>query len=154
MKKLVIAAVTVCSCVVGLAQAATSKEEVKAAAQAACDALVGHDAATWESSFTANPAIVDDIAPHFWSGKGAAAKYMKSFDEFVAQGKYSDFKCQYGDSTSFIQSGKNVYVVLPIKVSFKDGNNKAMNDDGPVTFVAVKSAEGKWLMKSMTFTAK
>ena len=154
MKKLVIVAITVCSCVVGLAQAATSKEEVKAAAQAACAALVGHDAATWESSFTANSAIVDDFAPHFWSGKGAAAKYMKSWDEFVAQKKYSNFKCQFGDSTSFIQTGKNVYVVLPMTLSYKDGNNKAMNDDGPTTFVAVKSAEGKWLMKSMTFTEK
>jgi len=154
MKKLLFATIAVCSCFIGIIQAATVQEEVKTVVQAGCDALVGHDTLHWKSFFTANPTIVDDIPPNFWSGKDAAAKYMKSWDEFVAKGKYSDIKCQYEDSTAFIQSGKNVYMVFPIKVSLNDSNGKIVNDDGVVTIIAVKSIEGKWQIKAMTFSSK
>ena len=99
---------------------------------------------------TAAPVIVDEVAPHLWSGGNAfdgwGADLAKSD---AAEGK-SGGQVTIGAPTREVVSGDHAYVVAPTTYSFKQ-KGAAMRETAQMTIVLDKDASG-WKIASWTWT--
>jgi len=99
---------------------------------------------------TATPSIniVDEFPPFVWSGKDAAARYVKDFKDLITKLKLSEYKIDIKDP-AYIEQDKGVaYAVFPVTLTYKEGDVKAHIDNGYQTVVFKKSNNGKWLIEN------
>ena len=96
--------------------------------------------------------IVDEFPPFVWSGKNAAARYVKDFKDLIAKLKLSEYKLDLKDP-AYIEQDKDVaYAVFPVTLTYKEGDLKAHTDNGYQTVVFKKSKNGKWLIENSIWT--
>ena len=94
--------------------------------------------------------IVDEFAPHLWTGPHAAQNWAADFDKMTKAEGSSDASVKYGASTHTEVEGDVAYVVIPTTYNFKQ-KGQVMTEKGQMTFV-LHQESGTWKIASWTWT--
>ena len=94
------------------------------------------EAACAEPSF-----IIDDFPPHAWGGSGATAKWLHDLDAFEKKNGTSDPFVVLGKPRHVDVTGRNAYVVVPTRLSYKK-KGRLVKETGLMTLVLDKGAGG------------
>ena len=85
--------------------------------------------------------IIDDFAPHVWTGAGACTRWAGDFQEFVKTTGASDPAVTVGKPWHIDISTDLAYFVAPTTFSFKH-KGKPVQQDGVVTIALQKGSAG------------
>jgi hypothetical protein len=151
-------AVSAALCAIGLSAGASAQMNSAAPAGDATrfvttiiDKFNGGDVKSWLSAQEDNTLIVDEFAPHAWSGAGSPQRWL---DAYAADSKakgVSQGRVDYGKPLTATSDGKTAYIVLPTTYRFVQKGIK-MAEPGSMTFVVNRSGDG-WKIASWTYSA-
>lgn len=96
--------------------------------------------------------IVDEFAPHRWSGTHAAQDWAAAYDKHAQATGVSDGQVKYGTPTRVEVEGELAYVILPTEYLYKE-HGKQMDEKGQVTAVLHKE-DGAWKIRAWTWSGE
>ncbi|CAN5145861.1 hypothetical protein BH09PSE1_BH09PSE1_21250 [soil metagenome] len=109
------------------------------------------DMASVKAAHVASPIIVDNIAPHLWSGPDAFDTFLNALmSTEAAQGKTGSVLA-IGDVVTETVSGDTAYVVVPSTYTFQQ-NGRTLRETGTITFALVKQA-ADWKIAAWVWTS-
>ena len=94
--------------------------------------------------------IVDEFAPHLWTGPHAPQDWAADYDKHAQATGVSDGSVKYGAPTRTEVQGDFAYVILPTVYSYKE-HGQAMTEDGQMTFVLHREKDA-WKISAWTWT--
>lgn len=94
--------------------------------------------------------IVDEFAPHRWSGPHAAQDWAAAYEKHAQTTGVSGGMVKYGEPTRTEIEGEAAYVIIPTVYLYKQ-NGKATTEEGQMTFVLHRGSEG-WKIGAWTWT--
>ena len=94
--------------------------------------------------------IVDEFAPHIWTGTDAARHWADAYDKHAQATGVTDGKVTYGKPTRVEVDGDVAYVILPTLYMYKEHGN-ALQEEGQMTVVLNREA-GAWKIRSWTWS--
>jgi ketosteroid isomerase-like protein len=124
--------------------AATDKADVMSVVHGWVAAFNKGDMQAMAAECADQASIIDDFAPHVWTGAGACAKWASDFQQFVKSTGSADPKVTVGKPWHFDVAADLAYVVAPTTFSFKQ-KGKPVEQDGVVT-IALQKGAGGWRM--------
>ena len=96
--------------------------------------------------------IVDEFAPHLWTGPNAAHDWADAYDKHAQATGVSDGKVTYGKPTRVEQVADAAYVVMPTVYLYKE-HGKPMKEEGQITAVLNRES-GAWKIRGWTWTRR
>ena len=99
---------------------------------------------------TASQSVVDEFAPHHWSGPGAAKAWWAAFGAFSQKSGMTEPAMKLAKPSRIEQDGAHAYVIVPAVFSFKQ-KGKPVHEDGALTF-AMDHAKGGWKISAFTWS--
>lgn len=96
--------------------------------------------------------IVDEFAPHLWTGPKAAQDWAADYDTHAQASGVSDGSVKYGTPTRTDVTGDLAYVIVPTTYLYKE-RGQAMIERGQMTFV-LHAEQGGWKIRSWTWTGE
>jgi hypothetical protein len=114
------------------------------------DAFNKGDVKTAKALHIAAPAIVDEVAPHYWSGPKAFDGWLADLAKSEAAEGKTDAVVALSAPTREVVSGAHAYVVVPSTYTFKQ-KGQTLREVAQMTFVLNKSKSG-WKIASWTWT--
>src|SRR6476646_3637428 len=109
------------------------------------------DAKAWLSAQQDDTLIVDEFAPHNWSGAGSPQRWLDAYAKDSQANGVSGGRIDYGKPLQATSDGATAYVVLPTTYRFVQKGTK-MAEPGSMTFV-MKHAGKDWKIASWTYSA-
>lgn len=97
-----------------------------------------------------NIIIIDEFAPHRWSGPDAAHRWAAAYDKHASATGVTDGHVSYQDPTRVESDGQHAYVVIPTVYTYKE-KGKAMVEEGQMTYALRNGASG-WKILGWTWT--
>ena len=94
--------------------------------------------------------IVDEFAPHLWTGPNAAHEWADAYDQHAKATGVTDGKVAYGRPTRTEVEGDVAYLVMPTVYLYKE-RGKPMREEGQMTFVLNRQS-GAWKIRGWTWT--
>jgi hypothetical protein len=94
--------------------------------------------------------IVDEFAPHCWSGPTAAHQWAADYDKHAKATGVSDGSVKYQAPTRTEVEGDLAYVIVPTVYLYKQ-HGKPIEEEGQVTFV-LHSEAGGWKIRAWTWS--
>jgi hypothetical protein len=94
--------------------------------------------------------IVDEFAPHIWSGPNAAHEWADAYDKHAQATGVTDGKVTYGKPTRIEEVADAAYVVMPAIYRYKE-QGKSTREDGQFTAVLNRES-GAWKIRGWTWT--
>ena len=94
--------------------------------------------------------IVDEFAPHRWSGPNAAHAWAADYDKHAAATGVSEGLVTYAAPTRTESEGALAYAVVPTVYHYKE-HGKAVAEEGQMTFVLHKET-GAWKIRAWTWS--
>lgn len=125
-------------------------EDAAAAVTTWLDKFNAGDMNAFLSGHAANAVIVDEFAPHIWTGPDVAKRWLEDYGKDSAARGISDGSLGYASPIRSVSDGKSAYVVVPTIYRFKQGG-KAKSAAGTMTFVLVQG-DGAWKIASWTYS--
>jgi ketosteroid isomerase-like protein len=114
----------------------------------------GFNTGNVEAAFAAYAAgavtIVDEFAPHIWTGPDAARQWADAYDKHAQATGVTDGKVTYGKPTRTEVYGDVAYVILPTVYLYKE-HGKPLQEEGQMTVVLNHDA-GNWKIRSWTWS--
>jgi ketosteroid isomerase-like protein len=99
---------------------------------------------------TGDISIVDEFAPHRWTGPKAPQEWTAEYDKHAKATGVSEGLVKYGDPTRTEVEGDVAYVIVPTVYLYKEHGHPTA-EEGQMTFVLQK-AGGAWKIKSWTWS--
>ncbi len=96
--------------------------------------------------------IIDEFAPHIWTGPHAAQDWAAAYDKHARATGVSDGVVKYGTPTRIEVEGDHAYVILPTEYLYKE-HGKPMDEKGQITAVLHKEA-GAWKIRAWTWSGE
>lgn len=90
--------------------------------------------------------IVDEFAPHIWTGTDAARQWADAYDKHARATGVTDGKVTYGKATRIEVDGNVAYVIMPTMYVYKE-HSKPLREEGQMTVVLNHEAGG-WKIRS------
>ena len=109
------------------------------------------DAKAWIAVQEDDALIVDEFAPHTWSGSGSPQRWLDAYARDSRANGVSGGRIDYGTPLQATSDGKTAYVVLPTTYRFVQKGTKRA-EPGSMTFV-MKHAGKDWKIASWTYSA-
>ena len=94
--------------------------------------------------------IVDEFAPHRWTGPNAAHEWAEAYDKHAQNTGVSDGSVKYGDPTRTEIEGDVAYVVVPTVYNYKQ-DGLPTTEEGQMTFV-LRTEGGAWKVSAWTWS--
>jgi hypothetical protein len=114
----------------------------------------GFNSGNVESAFAAYATgpitIVDEFAPHLWTGPNAAHEWADAYDKHAQATGVTDGKVTYGKPTRIEEVADAAYVVLPTVYLYKE-RGKPLKEEGQIT-VVLNRESGAWKIRGWTWT--
>jgi len=95
-------------------------------------------------------AIIDEFAPHYWTGPAALASWAADFGKYAAANGETDGKVVTGKPTRMEVEETAAYVIVPAHYTFK-AKGVAMVEDGQMIF-ALKGKAKAWKIAAWTWS--
>lgn len=111
------------------------------------------DTASAMAACSETTAIIDEFAPHSWSGEGACQKWADDFDAHVKKNRITNGKIILGKPTHIDITGDYAYVVIPSNFTFKQ-KGKAMAEPGSIFTFALHKGDGGWMITGWAWNTK
>jgi ketosteroid isomerase-like protein len=108
------------------------------------------DMKTAKALHVASPTIIDEVAPHLWSGANAFDSWGADLAKSEAAEGKSGGQVTIGAPTREVVSGDHAYVIAPTTYTFKQ-KGMMMRETAQMTFALDKQAGG-WKIASWTWT--
>jgi hypothetical protein len=115
------------------------------------DKFNGGDTKAWLSAQEDNALIVDEFAPHAWSGSGSPKRWLDAYAKDSSANGVTGGRVDYGKPLRATSDGKTAYLVLPTTYRFVQKGIK-MAEPSHMTFVMKREATG-WKIASWTYSA-
>lgn len=132
---------------------AASGEDLVAPLRQFIDAFNKGDSASAYATYAKGEiTIVDEFAPHRWSGPHAAQDWAAAYDKHAQATGVSDGQVKYGAPTRIEREGEFAYVILPTEYLYKE-RGKAMDEKGQITAVLHKE-DGAWKIRAWTWSGE
>ncbi len=116
------------------------------------DALNKNDVKTATGTYSSSATIIDEFAPHYWSGSNAASDWWKAFGDYAQSRGDTDPWLTLSKPTHMSVTGEHGYAVLPALFTFKEKGKKMM-EHGTMTFAMQKGANG-WEIAGWTWSRR
>lgn len=113
------------------------------------DQFNGGDAKAFVAAHEDDALIVDEFAPHLWTGAGSVKQWLDAYVKMSAADKISGGRVDYGKPLQATSDGKTAYVVLPTTYRFVQ-NGAKMAEPSSMTFVLRRKGQD-WKIASWTF---
>ncbi len=114
----------------------------------------GFNSGNIESAFAAYATgpitIVDEFAPHLWSGPNAAHDWAAAYDKHAQATGVTDGKVTYGKPTRVEEVADAAYVVMPTVYLYKE-HGRPLKEEGQIT-VVLNRESGEWKIRGWTWT--
>jgi ketosteroid isomerase-like protein len=94
--------------------------------------------------------IVDEFAPHVWTGPDAAHQWADAYDRHAKATGVTDGRVSYGKPTRTEVEGDTAYVIMPTVYLYKEHGSE-LREEGQMTVVLNREASG-WKIRSWTWT--
>jgi hypothetical protein len=103
------------------------------------------------AAYSAGPiTIIDEFAPHIWTGPNAAHEWADAYDKHAQVTGVTDGKVTYGKPTRTELTADVAYVVMPAVYIYKE-NGKPLKEEGQLTAVLHRES-GAWKIRAWTWT--
>ena len=146
-----IAAVLLASLVVSSTVLAATTVELTAPIHQFIDGFNTGDVKSAYASYAAGDiTIIDEFAPHRWTGPKAPQEWAAEYDKHARATGVSDGLVKYGDPTRTEVEGNAAYVIIPTVYLYKE-HGRPTAEEGQMTFVLSK-IDGAWKIKSWTWS--
>ena len=99
---------------------------------------------------TASQSVVDEFAPHHWSGPKAVETWWAGFGAYSQKTGMTEPAMKLAKPSRLEHGGGHAYVIVPSVFSFKQ-NGKPMHEDGQMTF-ALDHTKGEWKIASFVWS--
>ena len=99
---------------------------------------------------TGDITIVDEFAPHRWTGPHAAQDWAADYDEHAQATGVTDGLVKYGEPTRTEIEGDVAYVIVPTVYTYKEKGHPLV-EEGQMTFVLYQEA-GTWKIRGWTWS--
>jgi len=96
--------------------------------------------------------IIDEFAPHFWSGEHAHADWIAAFEALAKAQAITDLKLTLGKPLHLEVSGDRAYAVIPTRINDRN-KGKPHVEHGLWTFAMQKTASG-WMIAGWSWATK
>ena len=133
------------------APSTTPADEATQFVTAIMDKFNAGDVKAWVSAQADNTLIVDEFAPHTWSGPGSAQRWVDAYMKDSQTNGITGGRVDYGKPLQATSDGTTAYVVLPTTYRFIRKGTK-MAEPSSMTF-AMKRVGQDWKITSWTFSA-
>jgi ketosteroid isomerase-like protein len=100
----------------------------------------------------AAPTIIDEVAPHSWSGLKAFDSWMADLGKSEAAEGKTDGQVAISAPTREVVSGDTAYVIVPSTYTYKQKGGR-LREVAQMTFVLNKTASG-WKIAAWVWTGK
>jgi ketosteroid isomerase-like protein len=125
--------------------------DVTKAVRGFIDAFNTGDAQAFNSFYAAGDiTIVDEFAPHHWSGPHASQEWAADYEKHAKATGLTEGTVKYEAPTRSEVNGDDAYVVVPTVYVYKE-HGKATAEEGEMTFV-LHSEAGAWKVRSWTWS--
>ncbi len=104
-----------------------------------------------KATLTGAPTIIDEVAPHAWSGPGAFDTWLGDLGKSEAAEGKTGGTVGIGAPNREVVSGDHAYAIAPSTYTFKQ-KGMTMRETGEMTFVLVKESSG-WKISSFVWTS-
>jgi SnoaL-like domain len=94
--------------------------------------------------------IVDEFAPHIWTGANAAHEWADAYDKHAQATGVTDGKVSYGKPTRIEEVADAAYIVMPTLYLYKE-NGKPLKEEGQITAVLNRES-GVWKIRAWTWS--
>lgn len=94
--------------------------------------------------------IVDEFAPHIWTGANAAHEWADAYDKHAQATGVTDGKVSYGKPTRIEEVADAAYIVMPTVYLYKE-NGKPLKEEGQITAVLNRES-GVWKIRAWTWS--
>jgi ketosteroid isomerase-like protein len=131
--------------------AATPADDATKFVTGIIDKFNSGDAKAWVSAQADDTMIVDEFAPHTWTGAGSAKRWLDDYGKFSQTNGVTGGRVDYGKPLEATSDGSTAYVVLPTTYRFVAKGAK-MAEPSNMTFVMKRGADG-WKITSWTYSA-
>jgi ketosteroid isomerase-like protein len=108
------------------------------------------DVAAAKAMHVAAPVIIDEPAPHYWSGSKAFDSWVADLGKSEAAEGKTGGQVAVGAPTREVISGDSAYVVAPATYTFKQ-KGMTMSEVSQMTFALAKGTSG-WKIAAWTWT--
>jgi len=99
---------------------------------------------------TGDVTIVDEFAPHLWTGPHAPQAWAAAYGKHAQATGVTDGLVKYGTPTRTQIEGSVAYVIVPTVYLYKEHGNP-FAEEGQMTFVLV-AERGRWKIRSWTWS--
>ena len=93
--------------------------------------------------------LVDEFAPHIWSGPQAVQNWAADYDKHATATGVTEGKVTYGKTTRTEITGDLAYVVIPTVYLYKE-KGKPLQEEGQITAV-LHLEQNTWKIRSWTW---
>jgi hypothetical protein len=94
--------------------------------------------------------IVDEFAPHIWTGPNAAHDWADAYDKHAQATGVTDGKVTYSKPTRIVEDADVAYVVMPTLYLYNE-HGKPLKEEGQVTAVLNRES-GAWKIRGWTWS--
>ena len=115
------------------------------------DKFNGGDVKAWVSAQADDTLIIDEFAPHAWSGAGSPKRWLDDYAKDATANGVTGGRVDYGQPLQARSDGTTAYVVLPTTYRFMQKGVK-MAEPSSMTFVMKRQGNG-WTITSWTYSA-
>ena len=149
MKQVLIASLTLILCVPAIV--AAGSDDPSAPVRQFIDAFnAGNTQAAFATYADGAVTIVDEFAPHIWTGTDSARRWADAYDQHAQATGVTDGKVTYGKPTRMEVDGEEAYVILPTNYLYKE-HGTPLQEEGQMTVVLNREA-GAWKIRSWTWS--
>jgi len=131
---------------------ASDATDVVAAANAYNDAMNKNDMAGAAKSYALSATIIDEFAPHVWTGANAFQQWGADYGTFAKAQKMSDPWVTLAKPRHVNVEGDRAYVVFPATFKFKKAG-KPVAEPALMTVALVK-LDGQWKIAAWSWATK
>ena len=96
--------------------------------------------------------IIDEFAPHRWTGPHAAQDWAAAYDKHAQATGVSDGVVKYATPTRIEVEGDRAYVILPTEYLYLE-HGQPMDEKGQITAVLHKE-NGVWKIRAWTWSGE
>ena len=109
------------------------------------------DVVAAKAQLTGSPTIIDEVAPHSWSGPGSVDAWLGDLSKSEAAEGKTGAVVAIGAPNREVVSGDHAYAIAPSTYTFKQ-KGTLMRETGEMTFVLTKEPSG-WKISSFVWTS-
>ncbi|HEY0105657.1 MAG TPA: nuclear transport factor 2 family protein [Rhizomicrobium sp.] len=131
---------------------ASDKSDIATAVNAYNDTLNRNDLPGAAAFYAPAPSIIDEFAPHLWSGAQAFSQWGADYGVYAAANKMTDPFMVIAKPAHVVVSGDRGYAVFPANFKFKRAGKPA-HELGILTFAMVKFG-GAWKIAGWAWSIK